>query len=81
MRPTFLDNLVQDVVAAAEILYKERYYEHIDCLYNMIGQLKHYQRLTESMLNGIHGARSFEDNEKEVERARAADDFHRFDDD
>jgi hypothetical protein len=74
----YLDDLEKEVKAAADILQKERYPEYIYCLYEIIHQAKHYQRLTESMLNGVTGARTFEDNEAENRRSLAEDDWYRF---
>jgi hypothetical protein len=74
----YLDDLEKEVKAAADILQKERYPEYLYCLYELISTAKHYQRLTESMLNGVHGARTFEANEAENTRAHQEDDWYRF---
>lgn len=76
-----MDELEADVIKAAEVLQKERYYEHIHPLYLLIERCKHYQRLTESLLNSCHGARTFEENEAEISRARDANDWYRHKDD
>jgi len=79
MSYNYLDDLEAEVLAAAEVLHQERYYEHVPCLYELLERAKHYQRLTESVLNGVHCARSFEDNEKELNRATGAGDWYRHD--
>lgn len=76
-RREYLDDLEAEVKAAAAVLQRERYPEYIWCLYEIIQQAKHYQRLTESMLNGMHGARSYEENEAEVNRAYNENDWYR----
>ncbi len=77
MSDYFMDGLEADVIKAAATLHKERYYEHIEPLFLLIEQCKHYQRLTESLLNPAHGARTFEENEEEIRRARDANDWYR----
>jgi hypothetical protein len=71
------DMLEKEVMAAARVLLDERYYEHVDCLYEMIRLCKHYQRITESLLNQVHGARTFEECEAETDRARRENDWYR----
>lgn len=76
-RQTYLDDLEAEVKAAAAILQKERYPDYIWCLYELIHQAKHYQRLTESLLNHSHGARTFEENNAETDRAHNENDWYR----
>lgn len=78
MSDYFMDGLEADVIKAAEVLQKERYYEHIDCLFLLIEQAKHYQRITESLLNSSHGARTYEENNAEIERAIDQCDWYRY---
>ncbi len=77
----YLDQLVREVQVAAATLEKERYYWLTPPLFEMIEQLKHYQRLTESLLNHVHGARTYQENEAEVNRCRVENDFYRFKED
>lgn len=76
-----MDGLEADVIYTASILKAERYYEHIEPLFMLIEQCKHYQRLAESLLNSAHGARTFEENEQETHRAQATNDWYRHKDD
>jgi hypothetical protein len=76
----YLEALEAEVREAARVLRSERYYEHIDCLYELIYYLKYYQRLTESMLNGVTGHRTFKENEAETNRAHNEVDYYRFKD-
>lgn len=74
---TYLDDLEAEVKEAAAVLQRERYPEYIWCLYELIHQAKHYQRITESLLNGSHGARTFDENEAENKRANYNNDWYR----
>lgn len=78
--PTYLEQIEARVIAAAHVLEGERYYEHVACLFILIEQCKHYQRLTDSMLNGVTGHRTFEDNDAETKRAQNEDDWYRYSD-
>ena len=76
MTATYLDTLEKEVQAAARVLFKERYYEHVDCLYEMIRQVKHYQVIAEYSLCGVTGV-DYEKSRKEFERTRNENDYFR----
>ena len=80
-RREYLDDLEAEVKAAAAILQKERYPEYIWCLYELIHQAKHYQRIAEALLNCSHGAYSFEESKVESDRSVNEYDWFRYPDD
>ena len=77
-RREYLDELEAEVKEAAAILQKERYPEYIWCLYEMIHQAKHYQRIAEALLNSTHGAYSFEECTAESNRSSNENDWFRY---
>ena len=74
----YLDSLEAEVRAAAGVLHKERYYEHIDCLYLLLDQAKHYQRLTEYTLSGVVGGTESKNDRAELDRATNEMDWYRY---
>lgn len=78
MSAEWLEDLEANAIAAIRTLEKERYYDFTFGLYELIRQAKHYQQLTESMLSSYTGT-SREENEKNLARARNANDWYRYD--
>lgn len=79
-RTEYLDDLEEGVKDAAAVLLKERYPEHIWCLYELIHQAKHYQRIAEALLNASHQAYTFEESKAESDRAVNENDWFRYHD-